>query len=429
MSERVSVCQPLIPSARQICCLCCSSGPQRLARERSRARCGADIFRDATTPGGGAPCSGSPRGAASRAGAPILAAGAPEGGRSERLGIVLRRRRLPHQARLQQSGRGLLLGVAARSDARRADLRAVDRLLDERHQRVARLSRRGAPRVLEDPAIIASDSIRYRAWERNPLVNQALVVLLYEKLRRPWGGDPGNQRLDQLRQRLLRQVDRVLHRRRARRRRTVPGSTTTSRSSTRRWAATTARASQIIEPPRRRCAPPTGRSSSTSTNRRRCSSTRSASSTPRAASATTRARRTSAPSQENLAFAPAHAALGELAAARGDTGTARRPSTRSPWNSRRRTPLMRVRYARSPAPRRQRPADAVAEARTAVSLEPYYADGYLVAGRRLATAERHHAGRHRVQEYLKRAPRTCPPRRSPPRSPASRNSHGMSPDT
>lgn len=39
----------------------------------------------------------------------------------------------------------------------------------------------GSPRVLEEKEVIAADSVRYRAWERNPFVNEALVALLDQK--------------------------------------------------------------------------------------------------------------------------------------------------------------------------------------------------------------------------------------------------------
>ena len=41
----------------------------------------------------------------------------------------------------------------------------------------------GNKRVLADPKVIASDSVRYRAYARNPFVNQALLLLLFEQLR------------------------------------------------------------------------------------------------------------------------------------------------------------------------------------------------------------------------------------------------------
>jgi len=42
-------------------------------------------------------------------------------------------------------------------------------------------------RVLSEPKVLASDSIRYRAYERNPVVNQALLIVLLEQVRGGWG--------------------------------------------------------------------------------------------------------------------------------------------------------------------------------------------------------------------------------------------------
>jgi tetratricopeptide (TPR) repeat protein len=47
-----------------------------------------------------------------------------------------------------------------------------------------------SPRVLHDPKVIAADSLVYRAMQRNPFVNQALWVVISNKLPGNWGTEP-----------------------------------------------------------------------------------------------------------------------------------------------------------------------------------------------------------------------------------------------
>jgi tetratricopeptide (TPR) repeat protein len=48
----------------------------------------------------------------------------------------------------------------------------------------------GSPRVLQDPKVRAADSLRYRSWERNPFVNQALWMVITNKLPGEWNTYP-----------------------------------------------------------------------------------------------------------------------------------------------------------------------------------------------------------------------------------------------
>ena len=51
----------------------------------------------------------------------------------------------------------------------------------------------GSPRVLQDPKVRAADSLRYRSWERNPFVNQALWMVITNKLPGNWNTYPYTQ--------------------------------------------------------------------------------------------------------------------------------------------------------------------------------------------------------------------------------------------
>ncbi|HUO51410.1 MAG TPA: tetratricopeptide repeat protein, partial [Gemmatimonadaceae bacterium] len=108
--------------------------------------------------------------------------------------------------------------------------------------------------------------------------------------------------------------------------------------------------------------------------------------------------------EENLAFAPAHVAMGQLAAARGDTGAAATEFglavELSPADG-----AMRYWYGVALV-KAQRGADAVAQLTEAVRLEPYFADGYLALGDARALAGDGAKAAAAYAEFLKRAPRS-----------------------
>jgi tetratricopeptide (TPR) repeat protein len=107
--------------------------------------------------------------------------------------------------------------------------------------------------------------------------------------------------------------------------------------------------------------------------------------------------------QENLAFVPAHAMLGDLALARRDAVAAASEYAQAvdlaPTDG-----WMRHRYGTALL-NIGRPADAVAQFLRAIELEPSYADPYLGLGRALETVGDGSGAVRALDEYVRRAPR------------------------
>ena len=107
--------------------------------------------------------------------------------------------------------------------------------------------------------------------------------------------------------------------------------------------------------------------------------------------------------EENIAFAPAHVALGQLAVSMRDTATARSEYSLAvelePKDG-------AIRYWYGAALlRAQAPADAITQLKEAIRLEPYFADPWMTLG--LAYATQHDTANAvaAYSEFLNRAPR------------------------
>jgi hypothetical protein len=107
--------------------------------------------------------------------------------------------------------------------------------------------------------------------------------------------------------------------------------------------------------------------------------------------------------QENLALAPAHAALGQLALARGDTAAGfaelRQAVELAPHDA-----VLRIAFASALTHARRGP-EAAEQARAAVAGEPDYAEGYLALASALDAAGSAADAANAYREYLARAPR------------------------
>jgi Tfp pilus assembly protein PilF len=108
---------------------------------------------------------------------------------------------------------------------------------------------------------------------------------------------------------------------------------------------------------------------------------------------------------ENLAYAPAHAALAQLAAARRDTGAAAAEFALAvelaPGDG-----AMRFWYGGALL-RAQRPAEAVEQLRTAIRLEPYFAESYYLLGAAYAAENDTAEALTAYTGFLKHTPRNA----------------------
>jgi tetratricopeptide (TPR) repeat protein len=106
---------------------------------------------------------------------------------------------------------------------------------------------------------------------------------------------------------------------------------------------------------------------------------------------------------EDLSFAPAHAMIGEVALAEGDTATGvreyRQAAELAPGDGSLRVELARALLRAGAA------EDAVAELRRAVELEPDYAEAYVVLGSALERSGDGPGAAAAYRHYLDRAPR------------------------
>ncbi|HYK82789.1 MAG TPA: hypothetical protein VEU55_06550 [Gemmatimonadales bacterium] len=109
---------------------------------------------------------------------------------------------------------------------------------------------------------------------------------------------------------------------------------------------------------------------------------------------------------ENLAFYPAHATLGELALGRGDTTNALREYAQA-VDLRGDDAVIRYRYGAVLA-YAGRAADAEAQLRRAVALEPLFAAPYLTLGAVLEARQQPQLALEAYRAYVQRAPRSAP---------------------
>ena len=110
--------------------------------------------------------------------------------------------------------------------------------------------------------------------------------------------------------------------------------------------------------------------------------------------------------EENIAFAPAHVALGQLAVSMRDTASARSEyalaAELEPNDG-------AIRYWYGAALLRTKaPADAVTQLKEAIRLEPYFADPYLTLGLAYATQHDTASAIAAYTDFLARAPRRHP---------------------
>jgi len=106
---------------------------------------------------------------------------------------------------------------------------------------------------------------------------------------------------------------------------------------------------------------------------------------------------------ENLGFYPAHAMLGDLALARGDSAVAAREfeqaaelAPNEPW--------IQFRYGAALL-RMGRSADAIAPLQRAIALDPFYAAPYFDLGVAESARGNNAEAARALQQYLERAPR------------------------
>jgi tetratricopeptide (TPR) repeat protein len=109
---------------------------------------------------------------------------------------------------------------------------------------------------------------------------------------------------------------------------------------------------------------------------------------------------------ENYAFAPAHAALGQLALARGDTAEAVREYALAVELDGA-DPVFRMGYGEALL-RARRVADAVPHFQAVLRTEPHYAEVYLQLGVALEAAGMPAEARTAYGEFVRRAPRRSP---------------------
>jgi len=258
------------------------------------------------------------------------------------------------------------------------------------------------PRVLQEPGTIASDSLRLRAWERNPLVNQALILYLFDGLPGGWHDDPVTngwlayangfypKALDYFGAAVRGNPDRWWLR----------YDVALVYTQVGRYDSAAMQVEAMLEQLR-------------SVDRAKLVHVYESKEMFEYALGLLYAARgkyrdareaQERALEENLAFAPAHVAMGQLAAARGDTGAAATEFglavELSPADG-----AMRYWYGVALV-KAQRGADAVAQLTEAVRLEPYFADGYLALGDARALAGDGAKAAAAYAEFLKRAPRS-----------------------
>ena len=257
------------------------------------------------------------------------------------------------------------------------------------------------PRVLSRREIVAADSFRVRAWERNPMVNQALVMLPMETL-------PGSRGRDAYSRGWIAYADGAYTD-------ALALFTAAIASDPKRYSLRYPLALVYTQ---------TGQYDSAAAQLERLRNATRRADTTRlvyvrqsnemieyalgrlyaAAGRPADAQRAQERAlEENLGFAPAHAALGKLAAARGDTGSAARELALavelSPADG-----VLRYWYGIALLTA-QRPAEAAVQFRETVRLEPWFADGYLALAGAYDARQDIARAKAANAEFLERAPR------------------------
>ena len=257
-----------------------------------------------------------------------------------------------------------------------------------------------SPAVVSRPEIIASDSLRLRAWERNPLVNQALLLYLFERISRR---DPVSQGwiayANGFYPRALEEFGAAVT--------TYPeypwihydvalvytqmgrydsaamqieSLLAALRSTEKKQVVHLYESKEMMEYALGLLYAARGRLADARQAQERAL-------------------------EENLAFAPAHAALAQLAGARGDTGTAVRELALAvelaPGDG-----AMRYWYGNA-LTQAQRPAEALEQLTLALKLEPYFADVQFSLAAAYAARSDSAKAVAEYAEYVKHAPRSA----------------------
>jgi tetratricopeptide (TPR) repeat protein len=258
-------------------------------------------------------------------------------------------------------------------------------------------------RVLAEAKVIASDSIRYRAYQRNPFVNQALLMVLLEQIQGGWGSESyargWYQYANQYYPEALKDFYTALAK---------DGAPMTVRydialvySQMQRYDSAAAQMEQLLELVKEEKAKTSSRLYESNEMYEY------------ALGLLYEARGKVAPAreaqgralQENLAFAPAHVALGRLASSRGDVATA----------------VSEYALAADLAPadgaiqywyglalvEAKRASDGVAHLRKATQLEPYYAQPYYTLGAACAIVYDTAGAVAAYTDFIKRAPQSA----------------------
>ena len=256
-------------------------------------------------------------------------------------------------------------------------------------------------RVLSEPKVIASDSIRYRAYERNPLVNQALLTVLLQQLRGGWATEAYARGWLQYTNRYYPEAIKDLNAALAKDDAplTVRYAIALVYSQMGRYDSAQAQVEQMLALVKQQNAKGSTRVYESNEMLEYTLGLIHAARGQNAAAREAQGRAL----QENLAFAPAHAALGQLAAARGDTGVAASEFGTAVQL----TPkdgAMQFWYG-SALIEARRGSEAVEHLRLATQLEPYYAQPYLALGAACEMVKDTPGAISAYSEFVKRAPR------------------------
>jgi tetratricopeptide (TPR) repeat protein len=263
----------------------------------------------------------------------------------------------------------------------------------------------GRPKTLQSPAVLRADSLYWRALQRNPFVPQNLRIVPYDMLRGRWREDPvtqgwlayaqGNyQRAADLFARMIaRNPDKYARIHLNRALAFVP---------LRRYDSAAAEMQVWITALRRMDS--TATTSPVYESKEMVEYGIGLLALVRGDNAAARAAFERA-LQENLGFVPAHVRLGDLALARRDLAAAAGEYAQAvdlaPSDG-----WIRWRYGVALSSI-SRWADAVAQLRQAIALEPYYADPYLTLGGALEATGDQAGAIKALEDFLARAPRSA----------------------
>ncbi len=263
--------------------------------------------------------------------------------------------------------------------------------------------REGSPRVVEQHQTLAADSLRYHSWERNPFVNEALVALLDSKAYgTAYAADLQSQGwVNYVNQRYQDAITKYT---------AALGDGTKERylihfeialvyTQMARYDSATWHIERLLEAMRR-----DDRKNIVYLYNSKEMFEYALGLLYASQGKTAEAREAQARAlQENLGFAPAHAELGRLARLRNDDRTAAEEYglavELAPADG-----AMRYWYGKALL-RSKRTDEATEQLRTAVRLEPYFADPYLTLGAAYEAKSDSMKAIASYQEFVKRAPR------------------------